>query len=86
VKITQSIDLKKAIDTAAQIRERMATLDIGKITTRTVGGAVILTASFLVIANPNAPQSGDPSEVIAARIAPIGSVQLAAPTPPAEAR
>ncbi|MFE8032414.1 hypothetical protein [Thiohalocapsa marina] len=86
MQITQSIDLKKAVDTAARIRERMASLDVGMITTRAVGGAVILTASFLVIANPNAPQSGDPSEVIAARIAPIGTVQLAAPTLPAESR
>lgn len=75
-------DLKTLIETTRVIRDRLANMDVGKASTRVVGGAVILTASFLVVANPQAPQSSDSSQVVSARIAPIGTVQLAStPTP-----
>jgi hypothetical protein len=75
-------DIKAGIAKARQVRDRLAALDHGKVATRVVGGAVILTASFLVVANPNAPRGAESSEVVSARIAPIGTVQLA-PAPQA---
>lgn len=72
-------DWSKLANTAMRVRARLASMDVGKVATRTVGGAVILTASFLVVAIPRAPATPDPSAVVAARIAPVGTVQLAGP-------
>lgn len=66
-------------DQVERVRQRAAALDVGKVSTRLVGGAVILTASFLVVATPDTERSTEPSAVVAARIAPIGTVQLARP-------
>ncbi len=73
-------DWSKLLDTATRARDRLAAMDVGQVATRTVGGAVILTASFLVVANPHAPVTPEPSEVVAARIAPVGTVQIGGPT------
>jgi hypothetical protein len=70
-------DIKAAVEKARQIRDRVAAMDHGKVVTRAVGGAIILTASFLVVANPNAPRDSESSEVVSARIAPIGTVMIA---------
>ncbi len=72
-------DWSKLVDTATRVRARLASLDIGQVATRTVGGAVILTTSFLIVANPHAAATPDPSAVVAARIAPVGTVQIAGP-------
>lgn len=72
-------DWSKLVDTATRTRDRLALMDVGQVATRTVGGAMILTASFLVVANPNTTPTADPSEVIAARIAPVGTVQIGGP-------
>lgn len=74
--IFQRTDLKKLIETGAQLQAQVRSMDVGKVSTRIVGGAVILTASFLVVANPHTPQVGDPADVVAARVAPIGKVQV----------
>jgi hypothetical protein len=74
-------DLKTIFEQAAKIRDQLTAMDVGKVSTRAIGGAVILTASFLVIANPHAPTTPDSSAVVAARIAPIGTVQLAPSAP-----
>jgi hypothetical protein len=73
--------LKTILDAAGGMRDRLAALDAGKVSTRIVGGAVILTASFLVIANPHAPKPPESSAVVSARIAPVGTLVIAdAPT------
>jgi hypothetical protein len=72
-------DWSKLADTATHVRDRLASMDVGKVATRTVGGAVVLGSSFLVIANLHAPATPDPSTAVAARIAPVGTVQLAGP-------
>ncbi|MFB1486350.1 MULTISPECIES: hypothetical protein [unclassified Thiocapsa] len=72
-------DWSKLVDTTTRVRDRLASMDVGKVVTRTVGGAVILTTSFLVVANPHAPAIPDPSAVVSARIAPVGTVQIAGP-------
>ncbi|RKT46162.1 hypothetical protein [Thiocapsa rosea] len=79
MRIPTATDISNVIDTAIRIRDRLASMDAGKVATRTVGGAVVLTASFLVIANPHATPTPDPSAVVASRIAPVGTVQLGAP-------
>lgn len=72
-------DWSKLVHTATRTRERLASMDVGQVATRTVGGAMILTASFLVVANPSNTPTADPSEVISARIAPVGTLQIAGP-------
>jgi hypothetical protein len=69
--------LKAILDTACGMRDRLAGLDAGKVSTRIVGGAVILTASFLVVANPHTPKPPESSAVVSARIAPVGTVLIA---------
>jgi hypothetical protein len=69
--------LKTIIDAAGEMRDRLAGLDAGKVSTRLVGGAVILTASFLVVADPHAPKPPESSAVVSARIAPVGTVLIA---------
>jgi hypothetical protein len=79
MRMLNAADWSKLVDTATDVRRRLASMDVGKVATRTVGGAVILTTSFLVVANPHAPATPDPSAVVAARIAPVGTVQIAEP-------
>ncbi len=79
MRIPTVTDLSNAIDAAMRVRDRLASMDAGKVATRTVGGAVVLTAAFLVVANPHATSTPDPSVVVSARIAPVGTVQLGAP-------
>lgn len=79
MRIPTATDVSNLVDAAIRVRDRLASMDAGKVATRAVGGAVVLTASFLVVANPHATPTPDPSVVVAARIAPIGTVQISAP-------
>jgi len=71
-------DLTQMLDQADRLRHRLASIDVGRASTQLVGGALILTSSFLVVTNPDTGRSTDSSAVVAARIAPVGTVQLAA--------
>ncbi|HSO83000.1 hypothetical protein [Thiocapsa sp.] len=79
MRIPTAADVSNVVNTAIRVRDRLAAMDAGKMATRAVGGAVVLTASFLVVANPHATPTPDPSAVVASRIAPVGSVQIGGP-------
>jgi hypothetical protein len=79
MRIPTATDVNNVVEAAIRVRNRLASMDAGKVATRAVGGAVVLTASFLVVANPHATPTPDPSAVVSARIAPVGTVQLGAP-------
>ncbi|UHD16624.1 hypothetical protein [Thiocapsa bogorovii] len=79
MRIPTATEISNVIDAAKRLRERVASMDAGKVATRAVGGAVVLTASFLVVADPHATPAPDSSAVVSARIAPVGTVQLAVP-------
>jgi hypothetical protein len=79
MRMPTATDVSNVVDAAIQVRDRLAAMDAGKVATRAVGGAVVLTASFLVVANPHATPTPDPSAVVSARIAPVGTVQLGVP-------
>ncbi|EGV17273.1 hypothetical protein [Thiocapsa marina] len=79
MRIPTAADVSNIVEAATRLRERLASMDAGKVATRTVGGAIVLTASFLVVANPHATPTPDPSAVVASRIAPVGTVQLGEP-------
>jgi hypothetical protein len=79
MRIPTATDVSNVVDAAIRVRDRLASMDAGKVATRAVGGAVVLTASFLVVANPHATPTPDPSAVVSARIAPVGTVQIGGP-------
>ncbi|SDX26843.1 hypothetical protein SAMN05421783_1198 [Thiocapsa roseopersicina] len=79
MRMPTATDVSNVMDAAIQVRDRLASMDAGKVATRAVGGAVVLTASFLVVANPHATPTPDPSAVVSARIAPVGTVQIGGP-------
>lgn len=79
MRIPTATDVSNVVEAAIRVRDRLASMDAGKVATRAVGGAVVLTATFLVVADPHATPNPDPSAVVAARIAPLGTVQLAGP-------
>lgn len=79
MRIPTAAEVSNAVRAAKRVRSRLASMDAGKVATRTVAGATILTASFLIVADPRSTPTSDPSVVVATRIAPVGTVQLAEP-------